>query len=231
MQTSKLVYPAPEFGDQTSVAKALEAGGAEWRRGDVREAVRWLRRAAEAAEAHGNDLRAVGLARVAADFMTKLEISPDSSPRDEASVLASFDDFNDQTIVDSPAIVTARAMQQSGVALLQGLEPASSPEPGSSPEPASNPEAASSPTSTAGSKSVPAPPRPDKSVKPRAPLKPVAVSAPRSRRALRVAVVRPKSGGRSLVAEVLDEGAPLPPGASEALLVWLDPDAGGFDGT
>ncbi|MFZ5892463.1 MAG: hypothetical protein ACOY0T_15495 [Myxococcota bacterium] len=209
-------FPAPESTDQKAVSSALEAGGMEWRRGDYREAVRWLHRAADAAEAGGDDLRAVGLARIAADLMSQLEIVPESSPRDEGAVLASFDDFNDQTIVDAPAIVTARATQQSGVSLVEAAQTTPLPK-------------------------VPAPPRPDRPPKPPSPSSPRSAipsspksaptasspraAAPRERRALRVAVLREGKSGRRLIAEVLDEGQALPAGASEALLVLVDPDA------
>lgn len=118
MATPQLPFPTPLTGDPNEVANALEAGGAEWGRGDRREAVRWLHRAADAAEAAGDDRRAVGLARVAADLMSSLGAESSSPvPRDEGAALAPFDDFNDQTIVDSPAIQAGRTMQHSGVAI------------------------------------------------------------------------------------------------------------------
>lgn len=118
MPTQQLPFPTPLTGDPHDVANALTAGSAEWGRGDRREAVRWVHRAADAAEAAGDDRRAVGLARVAADLMSAL--GPESTspkPRDEGAALAPFDDFNDQTIVDSPAIQAARSMQHSAVTI------------------------------------------------------------------------------------------------------------------
>jgi hypothetical protein len=53
---------------------ALDLGRSLWNKGDVREAVRWLRRAAAAAEAAGNDIRGVRLAGVAADIVTEYAI-------------------------------------------------------------------------------------------------------------------------------------------------------------
>jgi hypothetical protein len=118
MSTQPLSFPTPVTGDPNEVAHALSVGSAEWGRGDRREAVRWVHRAADAAEAAGDDRRAVGLARAAADLMSSL--GPESStpkPRDEGAALAPFDDFNDQTIVDSPAIQAARTMQHSAVTI------------------------------------------------------------------------------------------------------------------
>jgi hypothetical protein len=196
MPTPTLPFPTPLVGDPNDVAHALEAGSAEWGRGDRREAVRWLHRAASAAEAAGDDRRAVGLARVAADLMGALP--PESSsplPRDEGAALAPFDDFNDQTIVDSPAIQATRTMQHSGVTLT-GVT--------------INERRPSKP---------PPPPRPT------APPKPSQVTSPLPRTALRVSVAR-KDGERGLIVNVLDEGAPAPAGTSEALLVLLDPNSG-----
>src|SRR6187401_1110781 len=77
-------FPLPVPGDASSVTQALEAGGADWGRGDFREAVRWVHRAADAAETAGDDARAVGLARAAADLMTVIP-SRAPSPGDEAA--------------------------------------------------------------------------------------------------------------------------------------------------
>jgi hypothetical protein len=196
MPTSPLPFPTPLTGDPNEVANALEAGSAEWGRGDRREAVRWVHRAADAAEAAGDDRRAVGLARIAADLMSSLGpelLSP--VPRDEGAALAPFDDFNDQTIVDSPAIQAARTMNHSGVSVTERRP--SKPPPPPRPAAVQKPAPASAPFASA--------------------------SAPLPRTALRVAVVRSKENERVLVVNVLDEGASAPPGTSEALLVLLDP--------
>lgn len=227
MAVSSLIFPSPESSDQKAVASALEAGGAEWRRGDFREAVRWLHRAADAAESGGDDRRAVGLARAAADLMSQLEIVPESSPRDEGAVLASFDDFNDQTIVDAPAIVTARSMQQSGVSVLESSDVPSSPKasaPPAPPRPSRPPKPPAPPSSPRSSGVTPSPksaPNHPKS----APLQSNPRAGFRERRAVRVAVLNEGRNGRRLIAEVLDEGQALPPGSSEALLVLMDPDS------
>jgi hypothetical protein len=73
-------FPAPSASDAESVSLALETASALWGKGDVREALRWLRRAAETAGALGDDLRAVGLARAAAELMAELQIPPSIPP-------------------------------------------------------------------------------------------------------------------------------------------------------
>jgi hypothetical protein len=65
--------PAPEPDDSDDVAMALETAKTLWGIGDKQEAIKWLRRAAEAAEQAENDLRAVRLARTAADLASALE--------------------------------------------------------------------------------------------------------------------------------------------------------------
>jgi hypothetical protein len=102
-------FPNPLPDDPKTVVMALETGQSEWGRGDLNEAVRWIRRAADAAEAAGNDLRALSLARMAADLKSTLELPTTIvPPRDEAAALAPFDDLNDKTIVDSPVALLAQ---------------------------------------------------------------------------------------------------------------------------
>jgi hypothetical protein len=102
-------FPSPLPDDPKTVIMALETGMAEWGRGDLNEAVRWIRRAADAAEAAGNDMRALSLARMAADLKSTLELPATIvPPRDEGAALAPFDDFNDKTIVDSPIALIAQ---------------------------------------------------------------------------------------------------------------------------
>lgn len=78
--TESLAFPAPEAGDPEDVAWNLQTGGTMWARGENHEAVRWLRRAAEAASDAGSDMRAVTLARAAADLTAALELPPSIMP-------------------------------------------------------------------------------------------------------------------------------------------------------
>jgi hypothetical protein len=73
-------FPAPTASDAEQVSLALETASALWGKGDVREALRWLRRAAETAGELGDDLRAVGLARAAAELTAELQIPPSIPP-------------------------------------------------------------------------------------------------------------------------------------------------------
>lgn len=118
-----LDFPRPAPTDPGTVVSALEKAAAQRASGALREAVRWVHRAADAAEAAGDDARALELARRAADLMSSLELPsvPVPFPRDEAAALAPFDDFNEQTIVDSPAALVARHTAQ-GTVKLEELE-------------------------------------------------------------------------------------------------------------
>ncbi len=202
MQTSDRTYPTAIPGDSSAVVTALQAGSAEWGKGDMREAVRWLHRAASAAEAAGEEDRALGLARTAAEFMRVFSIPEQEAVApvvDEAAALAPFDDANDQTIVDSPAVLASRTAQSSSTSSLRRIEDGPELPP----------------------KAPLKPPRPSPS-SPKTSPKP---GAPRARRALRVAVVTDPRNERLILATTLDEGAPVPSGSKEALLVLLDPDA------
>ena len=116
--------PRAETGDAAEVALALETARALWAKGQGLESVRWIQRAAENAESAGNDLRAVTLARAAADLRAEVRVgSEPPGPMNEAAALTPYDDFSEQTIVDSPATALARQSLQSGVQIAE-LEPA-----------------------------------------------------------------------------------------------------------
>ena len=66
--TTSVEFPRVTESDPSDVAAALETAQVLWRRGDLHESLRWVRRAAEAAETEGNDMRALTLARAAADL-------------------------------------------------------------------------------------------------------------------------------------------------------------------
>jgi hypothetical protein len=183
--------PRAEAGDAAEVALALETARALWSKGQGLESVRWIQRAAENAESAGNDLRAVMLARAAADL--RAEVSVASEPpgsMNEAAALTPYDDFSEQTIVDSPATSLARASLQSGV---QIAEIPAAPPSKSKVVLVSPPAIASAPTRVV------------------------------QHQTLRVAVLSgdPSTGQRMI--QVLGEGESAPVGATEALLVSLDP--------
>ena len=73
--------PEVEATDPEPVAVAVETARALFKTGEQLEALRWLRRAAERAEESGDDLRALNLARSAADLSTALQsVPPSPSP-------------------------------------------------------------------------------------------------------------------------------------------------------
>jgi hypothetical protein len=171
---------------------ALETARALWTKGQGLESVRWIQRAAENAESYGNDLRAVALARAAADLRAEVSVGSDPpGAMNEAAALTPYDDFSEQTIVDSPATSLARASLQSGVQISEAPVP---------------PTASSVVV-------VPSPLTP-----PVAPALPRVVQ----HQALRVAVLSNGGGLRELSVRILGEGESAPPGATEALLVPLD---------
>lgn len=67
-----LFTPQPELSDSDDVLLSLETARALEMQGEIREAVRWLRRAADDAEKDGNDERVLALARAAADLSNTL---------------------------------------------------------------------------------------------------------------------------------------------------------------
>ena len=69
---SAFVIPSSERNDPEPVRSSLAQAHADFERGEVREALKHLRRAAEGADDAGNELRAVALARAAADLATEV---------------------------------------------------------------------------------------------------------------------------------------------------------------
>ena len=78
-------FPSAASGDPDDVRWALETGKAMWQKGDKREALRWLRRAAETASEEGADERALALAKAAADRRTELDIPQSIAPPAQAA--------------------------------------------------------------------------------------------------------------------------------------------------
>jgi hypothetical protein len=188
--------PLTEASDAAEVSLALETARALWAKGQVLESVRWIQRAAENAESSGNDLRAVALARAAADLRAEVSVHsepPPAAPKTDAAALAPYDDFTESTIVDSPASSLARVALQSSVQIaeLQHAPPTQS--------------------------SVIAAPTPT------APIARTGVAA--LHQAVRVCVVGGDAKQRELTIRILEEGERAPAGAAEALLVSLDSQA------
>lgn len=75
---NQMSIPASDPNDNDDVALALQTAEALWNKGDPDEALRWLRRAAEAAGDSGDDMRAVALAKAVAELN---QAGPESSPQ------------------------------------------------------------------------------------------------------------------------------------------------------
>jgi hypothetical protein len=71
-----LLTPECDPADSDELVLSLETARALEAQGDVREAARWLRRAADRAEQDGHDARVVVLARAAADLTSGLGADP-----------------------------------------------------------------------------------------------------------------------------------------------------------
>jgi hypothetical protein len=69
-------FPSPLGADTDTVITALETAAVFHAKGDGREAMRWLRRAAESASDAGDDTRALSLSRIAADLQEELNAVP-----------------------------------------------------------------------------------------------------------------------------------------------------------
>ena len=185
--------PRAESSDAAEVALALETARALWSNGQGLESVRWIQRAAENAESSGDDLRAVTLARAAADL--RAEVSIGSEPpgaMNEAAALTPYDDFSEQTIVDSPATSLARAAH-----LSSAVQIAEAP-----PSPPTKSRVVVVPAGAATS---------------------VTATRVAQHQAVRVAVLGGDPATRKLSLQVLGEGESAPTGSTEALLVSLDP--------
>lgn len=75
MNAPSLQIPAPADGDSFAVKHALEVARSLWDCGEMRQAVVWIRRAAEAASDGGDASRVAALASAAADLGT-LSVPP-----------------------------------------------------------------------------------------------------------------------------------------------------------
>jgi hypothetical protein len=86
---ASFVIPATDQSDPEPVRSSLAQARSDLSRGELREALRHLRRAAEDADQAGSELRAVALARAAADLATELGGSMTPPPVKEIAPLAS----------------------------------------------------------------------------------------------------------------------------------------------
>jgi hypothetical protein len=237
MSDLNLQFPEPEANDADDVVLALETAGALWKRGDAQEGIRWLRRAAEAAEESGDDLRAVALARAAADFASgdtgrRTKDSQPPEPRQrrlpEAPPLAKR---SSPTAVSKAAVAPLESSQElpappprrhaatPAPAQKAAPAPGSSPTTNRPPAPSQRPQRAPSARSESESTSL---------AQLAALAKADGTPTPTTRttrgtalKAVRVTVERGEDG--DLRVHVLDEDAPVPGGTQSAILVATEP--------
>jgi hypothetical protein len=220
--TQALRTPLPASSDSDGVALALETARALEARGDVREAVRWIRRAVEEAESQGNDPRVLLFAHVAADltsFIPPRPLAPvpvpgrppEPSEPEEPTIRQS--DFETTVArakalahgVPDPSLCTIPDDESSAPTMIPPGPAARIPQPSRSPNPSPS-------LSFVCQLSISA----DRPVSERM----MQVGA------IRVAIKRTSPGGKTFFVEQLDAGQGLPAGTIEGMLVV----AGNVDG-
>jgi hypothetical protein len=102
------MIPSSERNDPEPVRSSLALARDDFERGQVRDALLHLRRAAESADDAGNELRAVALARAAADLATEVGNTSPAPPPTSAAAVA-------------PSAVPASVVRGSSDAALQQL--------------------------------------------------------------------------------------------------------------
>lgn len=194
-------FPTPEDDDPEDIVLALETGSALWKNGKADEAVRWLRRAADSAEQAGKDLRALMLARAAAEL-----VAPEGSAPPPSRAAAPDP--------SRPPPPPSRRSPPS----TSGAEPTAAasrpPPPSASRAPAPPSAAPAAPPTTSHAQHEPAPSAP--------PNSPVESGEIDLTKALRVSIKQSARDEALYVARLLDDGSAPPPGSRRALVILLD---------
>ena len=107
------MIPTPDRADPEPVKSSLEQARSELERGDKREALRHLRRAAEDADEAGSEVRSVALARAAADLATEVSASVTPPPVKEAPVAPVSMMRGSQDALVSQLLASGRAVKVS----------------------------------------------------------------------------------------------------------------------
>jgi hypothetical protein len=217
---ASVVLPLARTNDSDDIRWALETASAMWSRGDGREALRWLRRAAESAAEEGLDTRAVELAKSAAELRGHIDLPPSIVPSPppkpprverEASLPAN-DDAVATEHPSAPALDDA-AEQLTGESWpprrFMRTEPGISdvpPPPNFVPDAPTGQQVAASPD----------PPGAADADEPE-------IGSFVSHQAIRVAITTSPTQPGILTARILRPGQPVPRGAREALFVALEP--------
>jgi hypothetical protein len=211
MLTQELHTPRPDLSDSDDVLLALETARALETQGEIREAVRWLRRAADEAEKQGNDERVLALARAAADLSNTL------GPAQSAPPPA-------QSVPPAPSAAEVPTMPPPAISAAE--VPTLSPPGAENTTPPSDSGVLTVPPVSAAV-TVP-PPFPAATVPPAtpAPVFTVPSDMPLTERSMRIGAVRVAisensiRGAKSFFVERLEKGQLAPPGTMEAMLVF-----------
>lgn len=208
------LLPSAAPTDSEDVSACLETAGALWKKGDRRDAVRWLQRGATAAEAAGDDDRALALARRAAELSAEVGPPSQSPP----SVSSAPDVPRRSSVPPKPAnraTSSSPPRPSSSIPSASAASRAPSAVPAASNPPASRPAVEAPPTPEATAFRVAA----------RAATSSVDELVAQGR-ALRVAVKRSAVDGALYV--VRRRGSKLPMGAREAVLILDEADPAFF---
>ena len=118
---SSFVIPTSERNDPEPVQSSLALARADFERGEVREALKHLRRAAEGADDAGSELRAVALARAAADLATEVGSSVTPPPVAAAPSVAPSSVPTTASVATAPSAVPVSVVRGSSDAALKQL--------------------------------------------------------------------------------------------------------------
>ena len=88
MFSSAVHTPAPEPADSEDIRLALETARVLETQGDIPEAARWIRRAADAAARDGKDERVLVMARAISDLTSSIASAKDCAVAPSSSRLA-----------------------------------------------------------------------------------------------------------------------------------------------
>jgi hypothetical protein len=199
--------PTPARADTETVITALETAAIFRSKGDSREAMRWLRRAAESAGAAGDDERALSLSRVAADLHDELDAA---TPQKAAAYPPPPSARSAPPSSSSMRAAQPPASARSAAPALPSTPPTSTPLVSTSAPPTSTPLVSTStpPTSTSA---------PPTSASTSTSL------ATGARQAARVAVAISTTKVGVFELRLLADGETPRLGSSEAMLIMLDP--------
>jgi hypothetical protein len=233
------LLPGPDPSDSEDVTVALQTARALQKKGDLRESLRWLRRAADAAGGDGNDRRALVLARAAADMTGLIGVSEQAPappsfppPLPPASSLPPPPPSNAQRAARVPPAPHASSLppplhKSPPPPPLVQVAPVAPSSPPPLPKPATHPAARSGPPPLPVSHTNGPASRPD-------PVQ--AAPSDLARRlaegtAVRVSFKRSVRDPSLLVVRKWEEGKALPADRTEAYLVLADPAGDPFGGS